>query len=72
MNATSIQRLTLVTDFGAGIYVGQVMTRIASLFSGAPVIDLVQDLPPFRPDLAVYLLPALVRDMPRGTLYLVW
>jgi len=35
-----------------------------------PVIDLVHDLPPFRPDLAAYLLPALVRDMPRGTLYL--
>jgi hypothetical protein len=35
-----------------------------------PVIDLAHDLPPFRPDLAAYLLPALVRDMPRGTLYL--
>ncbi|MCB2263936.1 MAG: SAM-dependent chlorinase/fluorinase [Candidatus Thiosymbion ectosymbiont of Robbea hypermnestra] len=35
-----------------------------------PVIDLVSDLAPFRPDLAAYLLPALVRDMPARTLYL--
>ncbi|WP_295437405.1 SAM-dependent chlorinase/fluorinase [uncultured Thiodictyon sp.] len=70
MNATPIERIALVTDFGAGIYVGQVMARLSGLPSGVPVIDLVHDLPPFRPDLAAYLLPALVRDLPRGTLYL--
>ncbi|WP_366760258.1 SAM-dependent chlorinase/fluorinase [uncultured Thiodictyon sp.] len=60
----------LVTDFGAGIYVGQVMARLSALAPGPPIIDLVHDLPPFRPDLAAYLLPALVRDLPRATLYL--
>jgi S-adenosyl-L-methionine hydrolase (adenosine-forming) len=70
MSATTIERIALVTDFGAGIYVGQVLARLGALVPGLPLIDLVHDLPPFRPDLAAYLLPALVRDMPRGTLYL--
>lgn len=60
----------MVTDFGSGIYRGQVRARLSSLVAHLPVIDLVDDLAPFRPDLAAYLLPALVRDMPRGTLYL--
>ncbi|AUB83644.1 SAM hydrolase/SAM-dependent halogenase family protein [Candidatus Thiodictyon syntrophicum] len=70
MNEAPIERIVLVTDFGPGIYVGQVMARLTGQPSGVPVIDLVHDLPPFRPDLAAYLLPALVRDMPHGTLYL--
>jgi hypothetical protein len=65
-----IVRIALVTDFGAGIYAGQVRARLSASVAGVPVIDLVHDLVPFRPDLAAYLLPALVRDMPRGTLYL--
>ena len=65
-----IERIALVTDFGAGIYVGQLMARLSSLLPGLPLIDLVHDLPPFRPDLAAYLLPALVRDLPAATLYL--
>jgi len=68
---TSIQRIALVTDFGgSGPYVGQVMLRLSELAPDIPVIDLVSDLPPFRPDLAAYLLPALARDVARGTLYL--
>lgn len=66
----SIERLVLVTDFGGGIYVGQMRARLGALLPGIPVVDLVHDLPPFRPDLAAYLLPALVRDMPVGSLYL--
>lgn len=65
-----IDRIALVTDFGEGPYVGQMRARLAALASAVPQIDLVHDLPPFRPDLAAYLLPALARDMPRGTLYL--
>jgi S-adenosyl-L-methionine hydrolase (adenosine-forming) len=68
--AVSVERIALVTDFGAGIYVGQVVARLSALVPGMPVIDLVHDLPSFRADLAAYLLPALVRDLPRGTLYL--
>lgn len=65
-----IQRLALITDFGGtGPYVGQVKLRLSGLSPEIPVIDLISDLVPFRPDLGAYLLPALVRDMPRGTLY---
>jgi hypothetical protein len=67
---TPIERIALVTDFGPGIYLGQMVGVLSALAPGLPVIDLVHDLPPFRPDLAAYLIPGLVRDMPRGTLYL--
>ncbi len=70
VTARGIRRIALVTDFGAGIYPGQVKGRLSELAPRIPVIDLAHDLPPFRPDLAAYLLPALARDMPRGTLYL--
>jgi len=66
-----IDRIALVTDFGtSGPYVGQVKLRLSGLISHIPVIDLVSDLTAFRPDLAAYLLPALVRDVPARTLYL--
>ncbi len=69
-SAIRVKRIVLVTDFGADLYVGQVVARLNDGVPELPIIDLVHDLPPFRPDLAAYLLPALVRDMPRGTLYL--
>jgi S-adenosylmethionine hydrolase len=50
--------------------VGQLKLRLASLSPGSRVIELVSDLPPFRPDLSAYLLPAIVRDLPKGTVYL--
>ncbi|HSQ06680.1 MAG TPA: SAM-dependent chlorinase/fluorinase, partial [Chromatiaceae bacterium] len=53
-----------------GPYVGQVQLVLDALVPGVPVLDLISDLTPFRPDLAAYLLPALVRDTPRGTLFL--
>lgn len=65
----SIRRLVLVSDFGDGIYVGQMRARLGDLLPAVPVLDLVHDLPPFRVDLAAYLLPALVRDMPPGAIY---
>lgn len=65
-----VQRLVLVTDFGEGLYVGQMRARLDALLPGMPVIDLIHDLPAFRPELAAYLLPALVRDLPAGALYL--
>jgi S-adenosylmethionine hydrolase len=66
-----IDRIALVTDFGpGGPYVGQMKLRLAQLVPRIPVIALVSDLTPFRSDLAAYLLPALVRDMPSRTLYL--
>jgi S-adenosyl-L-methionine hydrolase (adenosine-forming) len=65
-----VRRIALVTDFGPGPYVGQVRLALDALLPGCPVLDLVCDLVPFRPDLAAYLLPALVRDVPAGTLFL--
>lgn len=70
MGQAAIRRIALVTDFGDGLYVGQMRARLGSLLPELPLIDLVHDLQPFRPDLAAYLIPALVRDMPGNTLYL--
>lgn len=65
------RRIALLTDFGRGPYVGQVCLRLAGLLPAAvPVIPLISDLAPWRPDLAAYLLPGLLADMPAGTLYL--
>ncbi len=44
--------------------------RIKELLPAIDCIDLISDLPPFRPDLAAYLLPALTRDIASGNLYL--
>lgn len=63
-------RVLLLTDFGAGLYVGQMRACLSASLPEMPVIDLAQDLPPFRPDLAAYLLPALTRDLPDHSLYL--
>jgi S-adenosylmethionine hydrolase len=70
MTPVGIQRIAMITDFGPGPYVGQVLLRLNALVPVVPVVDLVSDLTPFRPDLAAYLLPALVRDTPAGTLFL--
>ncbi len=70
MDIPAIRRIALFTDFGEGLYVGQMRARLGASLPAMPLIDLVHDLPAFRPDLAAYLLPALVRDMPGGTLYL--
>lgn len=67
----AIDRVALLTDFGAaGPYVGQMRLRLSGLIPQVPVVEMISDLEPFRPDLAAYLLPALVRGMPAGTLYL--
>lgn len=68
---SEIQRIALVTDFGAGSpYVGQMLLRLAKLVPDTRVVDLVSSLPPFRADLSSYLLSALVRDVPDDTLFL--
>jgi len=66
-----IERIALVTDFATGSpYLGQMKLYLSGLLPRIPVIELVSDLVPFRPDLAAYLLPALARDMPVRTLYI--
>lgn len=64
------ERIALVTDFGSSPYTGQLRLAASGRKPQLPVIDLIDDLPSFRPDLAAYLLPALVRGMPGRTLYL--
>ncbi len=66
-----IKRIALVTDFAAaGPYSGQLRMVLDGLLPELPVVDLVSDLPPFRPDLAAYLIPQLIRDVPSDTLFL--
>ncbi len=62
-------RIALLTDFGAGPYVGQMRLRLSALAPAVPVVELISDLPACRPDLAAYLLPGLARGMPAQTLY---
>ena len=62
-------RIALLTDFGAGPYVGQMRLRLSALAPAVPVVELISDLPACRPDLAAYLLPGLARGMPPQTLY---
>jgi S-adenosyl-L-methionine hydrolase (adenosine-forming) len=51
--------IVLCTDFGLeGPYTGQVKAVLARSAPAVPVIDLFADLPPFRPQLAAYLLAA--------------
>jgi S-adenosyl-L-methionine hydrolase (adenosine-forming) len=63
--------IVLATDFGlAGPYVGQVKAVLARHAPEVPVIDLFADLPPFRPQLAAYLLAAYGAFFQRGDVIL--
>jgi S-adenosylmethionine hydrolase len=60
----------LATDFGLqGPYVGEMHAAVHSRGSGHTVVDLIHDLPRFRPRLAAYLLRALVSRQPRGSVF---
>jgi len=55
--------IALITDFGANsLYAGQMKIVLAEQFTSCdtPIVDLISDLPQFRPDLASYLIPSLV------------
>lgn len=65
----ALDRIALLTDFGAGPYVGQVRLCLAGLVPAVPVVSLIADLPPWQPGLAAYLLPGLLAGMPARTLY---
>lgn len=58
----------LFTDFGsADIYVGQVKAVLHALSPGSAVIDLSNDLAPFKVHAAAHLLDALARQLPAGS-----
>lgn len=60
--------IALFTDFGRdGPYVGQMHAVLAGLVPELPVIDLMHDAVPFRPDLAAPLLAAVTAPLPEGT-----
>lgn len=63
--------IALFTDFGIGSpYVGQVHAVLARDAPGVPVIDLCNDLAPFRPRAAAVLLPAFATQFPADTVFL--
>ena len=56
--------ILFASDFGhAGPYVGQVHAVLARHAPGVPVIDLMHDLPTFRPEAAGCLLRAIMRSL---------
>jgi S-adenosylmethionine hydrolase len=60
----------LVTDFGLeGPYTGQVKAVLAEAAPGVPILDLFADLPPFRADLAAYLLAAYAPAFPERAIF---
>jgi S-adenosylmethionine hydrolase len=69
MSTDCCDRIALLTDFGDGPYVGQMLLRLSALAPKVAALSLISDLPQYRPDLAGCLLPGLQAGMPNGTLY---
>ncbi len=62
--------VAIFTDFGLpGPYHGQLHAVLAAAGVQQPVIQLMADAPRFNPRASAYLLSALARDMPKGTLF---
>lgn len=70
--AAAVQAMiVLFTDFGvSGLYTGQVKAVLHRDAPGVPVVDLIDDAPACRVQPAAYLLAALSREFPRGTVFL--
>ena len=63
--------IVLFTDFGwQGPYVGQMKAVLAQQVPQQPVIDLMHDVPAFKPRAAAYLLASLVDPFPEETVFL--
>lgn len=63
--------ILLFTDFGAdGPYLGQMEAVLRLNAPGLPVINLLSDAPPGEPRLAAYLLAALAKEFPAGSVFL--
>ena len=63
--------IVMFTDFGvAGPYAGQMKAALAAVAPAVSAIDLMHDAPVFRPKASAYLLAALVRPLPAGTVVL--
>lgn len=63
--------IVLFTDFGShGPYLGQMRGVIEAWAPGVPVVELMSDAPAFSPRPASYLLAALIKPFPRGSVFL--
>jgi S-adenosylmethionine hydrolase len=63
--------IAIFSDFGAaGPYVGQMKAAIYRELPQATVVDLMADAPTHNPRAAAYLLAALPREFPVGTVFL--
>ena len=65
--------IALLTDFGVGSpYIGQMQITLREQYLNrfTPIVELISDLPQFRPDLAAYLIPALVQNLADSWVYL--
>ncbi len=63
--------IILFTDFGpSGPYVGQMRSAIAERAPNEIIIELLSNAPAFEPRASAYLLAALARDFPDGSLFL--
>ncbi|HSC96940.1 MAG TPA: SAM-dependent chlorinase/fluorinase [Burkholderiales bacterium] len=60
----------LFTDFGAGLYVGQVKAVLHSVAPKEAVIDLLHDAPAFNVKASAHLLAALAARLPTGSVTL--
>ncbi len=66
-----MQRFVLLTDFGpASPYIGQIRMLLNDLRPETQVIELISDMPVFRPDLSAYFLPSLLQGLPTGNICL--
>lgn len=65
-----VNLIALATDFGSqGIYTGQMHGVLLAGNPDIPVVDLVNDLPAFQPQLGAYLLASIIPFMPSDALY---
>lgn len=63
--------VVLFTDFGlAGPYLGQMKHAVLRREPGIPLVDLFDDLPPWQPQLAAYLLAAYAGEFAPGSVFL--
>lgn len=62
--------IALFTDYSyQGPYVGQLHAAIQAIAPGTKVIDLMHDAPTFDPLASAYLLPAISKPFPGGTVF---
>ncbi|MDP6123302.1 MAG: SAM-dependent chlorinase/fluorinase [Arenicellales bacterium] len=63
--------IALLTDYGQrGPYVGMLHSVLSQLAPEEPIVDLIHDLPRFNIRASAYLIPPLLRQFEKGTVFL--